>query len=300
MGYNWSINWVLIMGYKGIISIMPKPRYRYLLDVYPSALFALGVNKLRSAYSGNNVLVVRSSDSTELDIGFDSNTIDNSGLTSFLTTNSGSVKRWYDQSTNNIELSQPAIVRQPSIYDSGTIVSSGGSTAILGGTTLGIFTPGDRNLSSISQMYFFFCLDVSNILTYQVLFQTSPNHLLNSGALQISIGSNVLKVEQHRPTLGEHTTKTYPISTGRQIITVRFRTGQTASNVSEVWINGSLITGTVTNNFNSISLVNYQIYLLTRLSSNGFLGKAQFIVVYSSSVDRVGVESILNSYLNIF
>lgn len=72
-----------------------------LLDTYTGAGIAYSVRKLRTAYSGSCIRVVRSSDSTEQDIGFDgSGYLDTAALATFIGSNTGYIGKWYDQSGN--------------------------------------------------------------------------------------------------------------------------------------------------------------------------------------------------------
>jgi surface protein len=71
-----------------------------LLDTYPNAAAAYSLRLLRSAYTGSAIRVRRSSDNTEQDIGFVSNELDTSALTTFCSGTNGFVKTWYDQSGN--------------------------------------------------------------------------------------------------------------------------------------------------------------------------------------------------------
>lgn len=78
--------------------------YTGILDTYSGAGAAYGVRKLRNAYSGSCIRVVRSSDSTEQDIGFDgSGNLDTASLASFIGSNTGYVGKWYDQSGNGFD-----------------------------------------------------------------------------------------------------------------------------------------------------------------------------------------------------
>lgn len=78
--------------------------------------------KMRSAYSGSAIRVRRSSDNTEQDIGFVSNELDTSSLTSFVGANNGFVVTVYDQaSTNNMTQSTASL--QPQIVASGVVIT---------------------------------------------------------------------------------------------------------------------------------------------------------------------------------
>lgn len=98
----------------------------YLLDSYTGSQVAYSVRKLSSTYTGNCIRVRRSSDNVEQDIGFDANDeLDQSALSSFLSTNSGFIRLWYDQSGNNNNLTQSTTGEQPIIYGNGNIIVAG-------------------------------------------------------------------------------------------------------------------------------------------------------------------------------
>lgn len=84
-----------------------------------SAAAAYSVRKLRSAYSGSCLRVRRSSDSTEQDIGFVSNTLDTASMESFCGAGDGFVVKWYDQSGNARDILNATAANQPKIVSSG-------------------------------------------------------------------------------------------------------------------------------------------------------------------------------------
>lgn len=87
-----------------IASSIQVSSYTGILDTYTGAGAAYSMRKLRNAYSGSCIRVVRSSDSTEQDIGFDgSGNLDTSALASFVGSNTGYIGKWYDQSGNGID-----------------------------------------------------------------------------------------------------------------------------------------------------------------------------------------------------
>jgi hypothetical protein len=95
-----------------------------LLDQYPNAHVAYSLRKLRSDYSGPAVRVRRSSDDAEQDIGFDGNgMLDTAALTSFVGSGDGYVTTWYSQVEGEPNLTQQWLIRQPTIVDSGAVVT---------------------------------------------------------------------------------------------------------------------------------------------------------------------------------
>jgi hypothetical protein len=88
----------------------------------PSTAYSL--RKL-TPLSSNCIRVRRSSDNTEQNIGFISNTpnasIDTTSLLSFVGAGDGYIVTWYDQSTNARDLTQSTITNQPNIVSGGVL-----------------------------------------------------------------------------------------------------------------------------------------------------------------------------------
>jgi hypothetical protein len=107
---------------EGLDSGEESPGEEFLLDLYPDALFAYSVRKLRAGYSGFALRVRRSSDNAQQDIGFDgSGNIDETALTDFVGASNGFVVTWYDQSVNGNDVTQSTASSQPRIVNSGII-----------------------------------------------------------------------------------------------------------------------------------------------------------------------------------
>ena len=112
-----------------------KPNYitvnfPYLLDIYGNAAAAYSVRKLRSAYAGSCLRVRRSSDNTELNIGFVNNFLDTAALTTFVGVGSGFVTKWYDQSGNGRDGIQTSAFNQPRIVNAGVLFTQNSLASI--------------------------------------------------------------------------------------------------------------------------------------------------------------------------
>lgn len=84
-----------------VASAMQTTTTSYLLDAYPGAGLAYSVRKLRAAYTGYCMRVVRSSDETYTDVGFTAGgDLDEAAITSFCGSGNGYVSILYDQSGN--------------------------------------------------------------------------------------------------------------------------------------------------------------------------------------------------------
>jgi hypothetical protein len=103
-----------------------------LLDLYPGAESAYGFIRLRTGYTGALCRVRRSSDNTEQDIGYISNSIhlDTTALKSFVGANSGYVVHLYGQSTNLRTLVQMTTTAQPRIVNAGVVERVNGQVSM--------------------------------------------------------------------------------------------------------------------------------------------------------------------------
>ena len=79
--------------------------HTYPYDAYTTSLaYAFSLRKLLSSYNGKAIKVKRSSDGTSLDIGFVNNSLDLVALQNFVSSGTGYVTTWYDQSGNGRHL----------------------------------------------------------------------------------------------------------------------------------------------------------------------------------------------------
>lgn len=94
----------------------------YLLDQYSGAAAAYSLRKLDCDYAGSAIRVRRDNDNAEQDIGFTANgDLDTVSLKTFVSTNSGYVTTWYDQSGNANNATQTTAGNQPLIIDAGVV-----------------------------------------------------------------------------------------------------------------------------------------------------------------------------------
>lgn len=98
-----------------------------LLDLYPATV-AYSLRKLRTTYTGSAIRVRRSSDNTELDIGFVGVDLDTTSLLSFVGVGNGFITTWYDQQGSN-NLTQTTAGSQPQIVSTGVLITRGGNPA---------------------------------------------------------------------------------------------------------------------------------------------------------------------------
>lgn len=115
----------------GILTAAATSSFSFLLDDYPNASIGVSLRKLRSAYTGFCIQVIREIDSATLNIGFVNNVLDTTTLSSFIGAGTGRVITWYDQSGNSNNLTKDAIFPAPKIVNSGVIYTSNSKPTIL-------------------------------------------------------------------------------------------------------------------------------------------------------------------------
>lgn len=107
----------------GLLASSQQQASPLLLDVYPGATAAFSLRKLRTAYTGFCIRVRRSSDNTQLDIGFNgSGSVDTTALLTFVGANNGFVTIWYDQSGSANNSGTGGFITQPQIVFSGSLL----------------------------------------------------------------------------------------------------------------------------------------------------------------------------------
>lgn len=84
---------------------------------------ALSFRKYISDYTGDCILVRRSSDNAEQAFGFVSDVLDTASLLTFCGAGDGFIKTWYDQSGYGINATQTATALQPKIVSGGAMVT---------------------------------------------------------------------------------------------------------------------------------------------------------------------------------
>ncbi len=108
------------------LTTYPKP-----LDRVTGAFRAYSLRKINTAYTGNAIIVRRSSDDTTTNIGFLPNgDLDTPSLLSFCKTDSCFVTTWYDQSGNGRNATQSTLTAQPRIVNAGALEMINGRVAL--------------------------------------------------------------------------------------------------------------------------------------------------------------------------
>lgn len=211
----------------GLLASSQQQAAPKLLDIYTGASLAYSVRKLRTAYTGSAIRVRRSSDNTEIDIGFDANgNLNTTALLTFVGAGDGFVSKWYDQSGNSNDGLQTLFGAQPKIVISGVlqtqnslptlfydnysveftnlITSSGNTSAYIvgrgltdarGGPIIGHSNPGGSGMvlgQYISRQYLVQSL-LSGVANYALTATNSADFNFNINNIYVTTAFNVYK-----------------------------------------------------------------------------------------------------------
>jgi hypothetical protein len=102
----------------------------FLLNDFSGGSLGLSLDLLDSDYTGSAIKVRRSSDNTELDIGFVNNELDTASLLDFVGSGNGFVSIIYDQVGSNNMVQNNASL-QGKIVSNGSIILKGGKPCII-------------------------------------------------------------------------------------------------------------------------------------------------------------------------
>jgi len=114
-----TLRMVVLGGFKGVLD---------LISVIVSA--AYGLRRLSRSWTGAAIRVMRTSDNSELDIGFIGEDLDVVTLLAFVGLSNGEIVIWYDQSGNGRHAVSTA-GRRPRIVSNGVLESLNGRTTLL-------------------------------------------------------------------------------------------------------------------------------------------------------------------------
>jgi hypothetical protein len=110
---------VVLGGFKGVLDL-----------IFAIASVAYGLRRLSRFWTGAAIRVMRTSDNSELDIGFIGEDLDVVTLLAFVGLANGEIVIWYDQSGNGRHAVSTA-GRRPRIVSNGVLQTEGGKPAIL-------------------------------------------------------------------------------------------------------------------------------------------------------------------------
>jgi surface protein len=308
--YNWSIS---------------DGGENLFLNQFPNASLGLSLDKLNKNYTSSAIKVRRSSDNTELDIGFVNNELDTASLLDFVGSGDGFVSIWYGQSFNGFNAFQTLAANQPKIVSNGSLILDNGNPAIEfdGNSFLSVGSIGDFNFlhdgtesTVISVLKFIY--DENTYSENMPIYASQQNTSSNTG---------ILLANDNRFNIGRNNNKLSMIArgvSGVQNITNFEDVGNifspnlnyllfneiNASNLTLedrllTYLNGNLTTkGNVNDNTpsngNSSELLTIGSF---GTSSQGkFKGKMQNFIVYptNQSANRLEIQNIINQRYSIY
>jgi len=274
-----------------------------LLDYIGGAEVAYSLRKLRNNYSGPLIRVRRSSDNSEMDIGFDSNGIfDSATLLSFVGSVDAHVCVWYDQSGNNKNAYQTVSDKQPRIVIGGVLQTYKGKPII-------------RNTYANSLVHMVVPVPLSQMVPVSIIlsgkiYNLASNTLSNRsdyvGTIPTSSG-----ISGSPYTLGAYnsyftvstrlgdssTINNYSTSTDSFSLQGHFKIDRLHSMYNRFYNNSSPLNGVTSNNFSgylSIFGANYQDFVPD-------MGLYEFILYTSDKSSNFEViDSNINSHYSLY
>jgi hypothetical protein len=274
---------------------------QFFSDLFGMPAAAYSLRKL-TPNATNCIRVRRSSDNTEQDIGFVSNSpnspIDTAALLAFVGAGNGFVTTWYDQSTSAINANQTSSGNQPQIVSSGVVelcsslpsIKWDGSNDFL--LINGVFTSNIEITSfAISQS--------AAAANNQYLYDNSNSALFGGGYTFRYLNTGGFRTWAQNANVnasGGSTANNTPYLTSQ----LSRLTGVSTEN-NEIWVNNSNVAT------NSGSAPTRSAKTETRLGNSellgGFLnGKMSELIAYNTynSSDRAAITTNINTYYNVF
>ena len=262
-----------------------------ILNSYPNATAAYSLRVLNTSYTGAAIRVRRSSDNTELDIGFDSvGNLDTTTLLNFVgVTGNGFVTRWYDQSGNTRTATQTTAANQPIIVSIGLLETQLGKPCVrfskVTGNGLATSVIINNPFSIIGVMSQ--DLSTGNVFQSRMLSTTSA-----------ATGSTI--VIRRSDNISIYTSVTvltnFPSQISNQPYLISFLRQTSTSNIyqNNITVANS---STTTSNWGG-----FEMNTPTYDTTNASLWRASEIIVYptNQNANISGIHSNINSYYSIY
>lgn len=264
------------------------------LDVYPNAVRAYSLRKLRTAYTGSALRVRRASDNAELDIGFNQfGQLDRTALENHCTGTNGFVITWYDQSGNSYNATRTVAASQPKIYDSvNKIIYKDSKPAILfDGVNDILFYNGNTGIEN-NKVYGFVVVDFLSLAsTFSPVISWKDNTVINQPHTYLTTLLNI-RYEINYYGFGG------TLSTNDNVL-LSFQTYSSPNTPSIIRENAvNVVSSSRTNGL---------------ISNTGHIGGGGFAIYYShctmqeiilyasnQSANQAAIETNINNYYNIY
>jgi hypothetical protein len=295
---------------KSAVAAAP-PGYTGILDTYTGSYFGYSVRRLSGAYNGYCMQVKRSSDSSVLDVGFDSNgNLDTGSITTFVGGGDGWVNIWYDQSGNGINITPDSTTGNGFfIVSSGTLRTLNGKAAPytprgneynLGNNSISITSNNIQwtNVSGVdddTQTYNVYGRVLSMKNTSNSLDYDNCNSIINFYSRLAPFSSNMIVYQNNG-----YTTTGRPYTLDTQNLNFNYKDGNTVGGNTNGGSNNSSTTGcgTTNLNINQMRLGNdYQ-----TPSDSNLTGWIQEVILWPTytSGNQSGIVTNTNNYFGTF
>ena len=269
--------------YSGAYQVEDAP----LLDAYGGAHAAYSLRKLNSDYTGAAIRVVRNSDATEQNIGFDAHgNLDIAATDAFYDGSNIQVKTWYDQSGNGNDTTQSTGAEQPLLYNDQGLLKVNGR-------------PGLRFINGDNFEFDETGLDIGNLSSFMVM------KAMATTGLQFPLVVSAGDPKRFYPPVISNGNFTYTYGSSTAVGTSTANTNNNLHTMiagatqgdAEAFLNGSSVgtkaLGSGVGSFTEgIGRVN---------GANAYNGFIQEIIVYSSdqSERRLGIERNISNHYDL-
>lgn len=273
--------------------------FAFLLDDYSGAAAAYSIRLLSSTYSGALAEIRRSSDNAVKSFYPDSNNQlslnsedgASTSLSSWIGSDNGFIRTWYDQSGNSNNLTQTTTSNQPQIITSGAFITDNGKPSLeftggqnlISGSNTGIANNDSRtfinviNRDNSSDAEAYTSIGVSSLLD---LWDLTPEYAVRiSGGFALFGGGTV----------------------GSQEIAINILTGTDLSSCT-LYVNNSSVSRTSINN-QTPTTTDSPIVIGSRVNSTAYFnGKQQEVILYEAdkTTDLNGINSNINNFYSIY
>jgi hypothetical protein len=279
-----------------------------LLDCYPGAEAAYSLRKLDNDYTGNCIMVRRSSNNDSLNIGFSGNYLDTAALITFCAATDCFVRTWYDQTGNANHARQTLNSSQPQIVSSGNINYADNKAGILFGLndTTGLVANTLVSLFDSLNMPFsaFVAAKKTSDATVGLILRakssTSGSPIQSIGLLDLANGgkANYFTRNQSNTSIASSATNVYNFNFN---LYGWLYSGSTINFYANGVANGSV---SHTNAVTTYSADRFYIGndLLPGAGRGPFVGTISEIIAYpfDQSSDRAAIETNINTFYSIY
>jgi len=280
-------------GQQGMLLAVPADGEAFLLDTYPGAEAAYGLNQLKS--TATLCCTIQRADGDTLDVGFSAGDFDSSSAGTFVSTGDGWITRLYDQTGNGYDLTATDTTKAPQVYISGTLVTDNGQAAMYADGSDLLTYPSPGIYSGAAHSTFFVTNLDSSIDNFEYLIDQGTGSASDGGVFfrRYSTSNRYDNVDDalNRPTAGL-------LAINSQFLGTSIRTGSGGD--LSMFINGTI---NDTDASGTDSALSRALGLLADSDGGNYLdGYAQVLIIYNSdqSSNRTAIETILNNYYSIY